>query len=135
MLRCPSPRSKTTRRSSPPKPPPGGFFTPLEPASRGFLLLENHMSKQLRELQARKTTQGDDGGDAVDWGGWQAWPKKAGDGYQPHSGKWCGAIHGRLLPEWSNYGSFAQDVAVQSGRTYRASAWFRASGSRSTRSA
>ena len=29
---------------------------PLEPASRGFLLLENHMSKHLRELQARKTT-------------------------------------------------------------------------------
>jgi hypothetical protein len=26
------------------------------------------------------------GGDAVDWGGWQAWPKRAVDGFTPHSG-------------------------------------------------
>jgi HK97 family phage major capsid protein len=29
---------------------------PIEPASRGFLLLEIHMIKHLRELQSRKTT-------------------------------------------------------------------------------
>jgi hypothetical protein len=78
-------------------------FRQLYKESSGVNLLKNPGFEQ--------TTQGDDGGDAVDWGGWQAWPKKAGDGYQPHSGKWCGAIHGRLFPEWSNYGSFAQDVA------------------------
>ena len=93
-------------------------FRQLYKESAGVNLLKNPGFEQ--------TTQGDNGGDAVDWGGWQAWPKKADDGYQPHSGKWCGAIHGRLFPEWSNYGSFAQDVTVQAGKIYRASAWFRA---------
>ncbi len=67
------------------------------------------------------------GGDAVDWGSWQAWPKRVADGYSPHSGNWCGAIHGQLFPEWTDYGSFAQDVLVTSGKTYQASAWFKAS--------
>lgn len=68
-----------------------------------------------------------DGGNAIDWGSWQAWPKNvANHGYRPHSGSWCGAIHGKLYPEWTDYGSFSQDVAIESGKTYRAAAWFRA---------
>lgn len=66
------------------------------------------------------------GGYATDWGSFQAWPKRVADGFAPHSGNWCGAIHGRLYPEWQNFGSYAQDVLVESGRTYRASAWFKA---------
>ena len=72
-----------------------------------------------------KTTQSD-GGDAENWGSWQAWPKRVADGYAPHSGNWCGAIHGQLLSGWTDYGSFSQDVLVTSGKTYRASAWFKA---------
>jgi hypothetical protein len=72
-----------------------------------------------------QTTQ-PDGGDAVFWGSWQAWPKRVADGYAPHSGNWCGAIHGQLYPEWTDYGSFSQDVLVESTKTYRASAWFKA---------
>ena len=67
------------------------------------------------------------GGFAVGWGSWQSWPKRVADGYAPHSGNWCGAIHGQQFPEWTDYASFAQDVLVQSGQLYRASAWFKAS--------
>lgn len=68
------------------------------------------------------------GGDAVDWGSWQAWPKRVADGFAPHSGSWCGAIHGKYEDEpwWTDYGSFAQDVPVTNGQTYQASAWFKA---------
>lgn len=67
-----------------------------------------------------------DGGDAVGWIAAQSWPKSCEDGYAPHSGNWCGAIHGRWFVEWTNSGSFAQEVPVGEGRTYRASAWFKA---------
>ncbi len=69
----------------------------------------------------------DGGGNAPGWGGWQAWPKNVGDGYGPHSGSWCGAIHGKYEdnPSWTDYGSFTQDVPVEEGKTYAVSAWFR----------
>lgn len=73
-----------------------------------------------------ETTSEPNGGDAVGWGSWQAWPKSVANGFAPHSGAWAGAIHGQLYPEWDDYGSFAQDVPVTAGRTYRASAWFKA---------
>lgn len=73
-----------------------------------------------------QTTQ-PDGGDATDWIGSQAWPKRVADGYAPHSGNWCGAIHGKLYSTWNDYGSFSQDVLITSGKTYRASAWLKAS--------
>ncbi len=67
------------------------------------------------------------GGTAIDWGSWQAWPHNVANfSAAPHSGNWCGAIHGQYMSGWTDYGSFAQDVPVVSGRTYRASAWFRA---------
>ena len=66
------------------------------------------------------------GGYAVDWGSWQAWPKRVADGFASHSGNWCGAIHGKLFPEWTDYASFSQDVLVESSKTYRASAWLKA---------
>lgn len=71
-------------------------------------------------------TTANDGGDAVDWGSWQAWPKRVADGFGPHAGNWCGAIHGQWYEEWTDYGSFAQDVAVTAGKTYSASAWLKA---------
>jgi len=67
-----------------------------------------------------------DGGDAVNWNGFQAWPKRAADGFAPHAGSWCGAIYGKLFSDWNDYGSFSQDVLVTSGKTYRASAWLKA---------
>lgn len=67
-----------------------------------------------------------DGGDAVNWGGFQAWPKRVADGFAPHAGNWCGAIYGKLFSDWNDYGSFSQDVLVTSGKTYRASAWLKA---------
>ena len=67
-----------------------------------------------------------DGGYAVDWFALQSWPKSVADGYAPHSGKWCGAIHGQWFPGWTNSAIFAQDVAVGEGRTYQASAWLSA---------
>ena len=85
--------------------------------SSGLNLLKNSGFEQ---------TTDPDGGYAVDWGSWQAWPKRVADGYAPHSGNWCGAIHAKLYPEWTDYGSFSQDVLVQSGKTYRATAWFKA---------
>lgn len=67
------------------------------------------------------------GGYAVNWGSYQAWPHSvANNQVAPHSGNWCGAIHGQLYPDWSDYGSFAQDVLVASGRTYRVGGWFKA---------
>lgn len=67
------------------------------------------------------------GGLAIDWGSWQAYPHNVANfAAAPHSGSWCGAIHGKYFSNWTDYGSFAQDVPVVSGRTYRASAWFRA---------
>ena len=67
------------------------------------------------------------GGDAVDWGSWQAWPKNVPNHqFSPHSGSWCGSIEGKWYPERTDYGSFAQDALVESGKTYRASAWFKA---------
>lgn len=68
-----------------------------------------------------------DGGDAVNWGSWQSWPKRFVDGYTPHSGSWCGAIHGKMYPEWTDYGYFFQDVPVIPGTNYRVSAWLMAS--------
>lgn len=70
----------------------------------------------------------DEGGNAIDWSGWQAWPKQVTEGYAPHSGTWCGAIHGKYEDTewWTDYGSYAQDVAVEEGQTYQAAAWFRA---------
>jgi len=85
--------------------------------SSGLNLLKNPGFEQ--------TTQ-PDGGDAVDWGSWQAWPKDVANGYAPHSGSWCGALHGQLFPDWTDYASFAQDVLVDPGKTYRASGWFKA---------
>ena len=79
----------------------------------------------LKNSGFEQTTQ-EDGGDAKDWTGSQAWPKRVVDGYAPHSGNWCGAIHGKLFPSWNDYGSFSQDVLVTSGKTYRASAWLKA---------
>jgi hypothetical protein len=64
--------------------------------------------------------------DAVNWSGFQAWPKSAADGFAPHAGSWCGAIYGKLFSDWNDYGSFSQDVLVTSGKTYRASAWLKA---------
>ena len=67
-----------------------------------------------------------DGGEAVDWSALQAWPRRAIDGYAPHSGSGCGVMHAQWFPEWSTNAFFAQDVAVGEGRTYQASAWIRA---------
>ena len=91
-------------------------FRQVYPESAGLNLLKNPGFEQ--------TTGGDAGGDSVDWGGWQAWPKQVSEGYLPHSGKWCGAIHGQFYPDWTDYGSYAQDVLVEEGKTYRASGWF-----------
>ncbi len=67
------------------------------------------------------------GGDAVNWPyHYQAWPHDVARGAPPHSGNWCGAIHGAYMTGWSDYGSFAQDVPVTTGRTYQVAAWFRA---------
>ena len=59
---------------------------------------------------------------------WQGWPKAATNGYSPHSGSWLGAIHGKYEnePWWNDFGSLAQDVAVEGGLTYQLSAWFKA---------
>ncbi len=83
----------------------------------GFNLLKNSGFEQ---------TTDPGGGYAVDWGSWQAWPKRVADGYAPHSGNWCGAIHSKLYPEWTDYASFAQDVLIASDKTYQASAWLKA---------
>lgn len=80
----------------------------------------------LKNTGFEQTTQ-PDGGDAVDWGSWQAWPKNVASGFGPHSGSWCGAIHAQMFPNWTDYASFAQDVLITSGKTYRASAWLKAS--------
>ena len=98
----------------------GAFtFRQLYTEASGINLLKNPGFEQ--------TTQGANGGDAVDWGGWQAWPwSVARDGVAPHSGSWLGAIHGKFDSSRTDYASFAQDVLVTSGRNYRASAWFKA---------
>ncbi len=97
----------------------GAFtFRLLYSDASGLNLLKNPSFEQ--------TTQ-DDGGYAVDWGAWQALPKRVADGYAPHSGTWCGAIFGKMLSDWTDYGSLSQDVLIASGKTYRASAWFRGS--------
>ena len=67
------------------------------------------------------------GGYATDWSSWQAWPKSVTDGFAPHSGTWCGAIHAKWFNDWTDYGSFAQGVPVTPGKTYRAAAWYKAS--------
>ena len=96
----------------------GAFsFRQVYTEADGLNLLDNPGFEQTTEP---------DGGYAVDWGSWQAWPKRVADGYLPHSGNWCGAIHGKLFQDWDDYGSFAQDVTVTEGLTYRASAWFKA---------
>jgi len=92
-------------------------FRQVYAESSGLNLLDNPSFEE--------TTQ-PDGGDAVNWGSWQAWPKRVADGYLPHSGNWCGAIHGQQFNNWTDYASFAQDVLVTEGQTYRASAWFKA---------
>jgi hypothetical protein len=93
-----------------------GFFSfrQVYTDSSGFNLLKNPGFEQ--------TTLAD-GGDAVHWGPSQAWPKRAADGYPPHSGSWCGAVHGKDYHP-NDYGSFSQDVLVEEGKNYRASAWF-----------
>ena len=94
-------------------------FRQLYAESAGINLLKNPGFEQ--------TTQGANGGDAVDWGGWQAWPWSVSrDGIAPHSGSWLGAIHGKFDSSRTDFASFAQDVLVSSGKTYRASAWFKA---------
>lgn len=96
----------------------GNFtFHQVYPDSSGFNLLQNPGFEQ---------TSQPGGGDAVGWGSWQAWPKSTADGVAPHSGAWCGAIHGQLYENWTDYASFAQDVVVTAGKTYQASAWLRA---------
>lgn len=70
----------------------------------------------------------DTNGAAPDWSSWQAWPKQVSEGYGPHSGTWCGAIHGKYEDTewWTDYGSYSQYVPVEEGKTYQASAWLRA---------
>ncbi len=94
----------------------------------GFELLYAESSEHnLLKNPGFEHTSHPDGGDAVDWGSWQSWPKRAVDGYTPHSGSWCGAIHGQFYPEWTDYGYFFQDVPVIPGTNYRVSAWLMAS--------
>lgn len=96
----------------------GGFtFRQVYANSAGLNLLLNPGFEETTEPN---------GGDAVGWGGWQAWPKSVASGFGPHSGNWCGAIHGQLYPEWTDFGSYAQDVLVTPGKPYQASAWLRA---------
>lgn len=111
---------------------PGRYRITFNHLSRDFTLRQNYPDDSLgtnvnllKNPGFEKTTN-PDGGDAVDWSSWQAWPKRVADGYLPHSGNWSGAIHGQLFPEWTDYGSFAQDVPVAAGNSYRASAWFKA---------
>jgi len=94
-------------------------FRQLYAKSSGLNLLDNPGFENTTEPT---------GGDAVDWGHSQSWPKRVADGnqYLPHSGNWCGAIHGQWFTNWNDYASFAQDVLVTEGKTYRASAWFKA---------
>ncbi len=63
---------------------------------------------------------------AIDWGGWQNEAKGVSEGQAPHSGSYLGSLYGKLYPDKNDYASFAQDVAVVSGLTYRASAWMKA---------
>ena len=87
----------------------GAFgFRQLYPDDSGLNLLHN---------PGFEITTLPDGGDAADWESSQAWPRRVADGYAPHSGDWCGAM---------GNGSFAQEVSVVSGETYRASAWLKA---------
>ncbi len=66
-------------------------------------------------------------GFATSWNGYQAYTKNAKtDRIPPHSGMECGAIYPKLYPDWTDYSSYSQDVNVESGKTYLASAWIRA---------
>ena len=64
-------------------------------------------------------------GYADQWNGYQAWTKTPQDGVPPHSGQQSGAIHPKLFSDWTDYASYSQTVSVDTGRTYRASAWIR----------
>ena len=108
---------------------PGRYGITFDHVSGAFsvrrMYADNSGINLLKNPGFELTTQ-PDGGDAVDWGSWQAWPKRVADGFGPHAGNWCGAVHGKWFEEWTDYGSFAQDVAVTSGKTYSASAWLKA---------
>ncbi|NCA82169.1 MAG: hypothetical protein EOM72_05430 [Opitutae bacterium] len=64
-------------------------------------------------------------GYAAQWNSYQSYTKTPEDGVPPHSGKQCGALHAKLYENWTAYSSYDQDVSVQTGKTYRASAWIR----------
>ena len=64
-------------------------------------------------------------GFAADWTSYQSYTKTPQDGIPPHSGQQSGAIHAKLFNEWTDYASYSQTVIVDTGRTYRASAWVR----------
>ncbi len=64
-------------------------------------------------------------GYADQWNGYQSWTKTPQDGVPPHSGQQSGAIHPKLFSDWTDYASYSQTVSVDTGRTYRASAWIR----------
>lgn len=92
-------------------------FRRLYTTAQGINLLQNPGFEQTTEL---------DGGEAVSWTNYQSWPKQVVDGFAPHSGTWLGAIHAKWYEGWVDNPSFSQTVPVTSGRTYRASAWFKA---------
>ncbi len=75
-----------------------------------------------------EVTTAPDGGDALGWAGFQAWPKNVvNHGFAPHSGNWCGSIDAKWDENAYDYGSFSQYMPVEAGKTYRASAWLKAS--------
>lgn len=65
-------------------------------------------------------------GYAAEWNSYQAYTKTPEDGVPPHSGLQCGAVHAQKYEDSTPYSSYDQDVNVQTGKTYRASAWIRA---------
>ena len=109
---------------------PGRYRISFNHQSGAFTLRQSYTNDSgvnlLTNPGFEETTGGDAGGDPVGWTNWQAWPKAWTNGFAPHSGRWCGAIHGKLLPDWDDYGSLSQNMLIISGRTYRASAWFKA---------
>jgi hypothetical protein len=89
------------------------------------LYLESAGINLLKNPGFEQTTQ-PDGGEAVNWNGYQSWPKRVADGFGPHSGNWLGAIHAQWFPEWTDFASFSQDIPITTGKTYLASAWLKA---------
>lgn len=64
-------------------------------------------------------------GNASAWTSYQSWTKTPQDGIPPHSGQQSGAIHAKFNPWDTDYASYSQTVDIQTGKTYRASAWVR----------